>query len=82
MPERSSLCVDRFVGRAAELRRLEYAWRDADRGGGGGQDPAARGGVAELDVTTGCGGRSHGFTGPAERARASVRKAIKRDPHR
>jgi tetratricopeptide (TPR) repeat protein len=30
--ERSFLCVDRFVGRAAELRRLEYAWRDTARG--------------------------------------------------
>lgn len=34
--------------------------------------------AAELDVTTGLGGRSRAFTGPAERARTSVRKAIKR----
>lgn len=34
--------------------------------------------AAELDVTTGLGGRSRTFTGPAERARTSVRKAIKR----
>jgi tetratricopeptide (TPR) repeat protein len=34
--------------------------------------------AAELDVTTGLGGRGRSFTGPAERARTSVRKAIKR----
>ena len=34
--------------------------------------------AAELDATTGLGGRSRSFTGPAERARTSVRKAIKR----
>lgn len=34
--------------------------------------------AAELDVTTGLGGRNRSFTGPAERARTSVRKAIKR----
>jgi len=34
--------------------------------------------AAELDATTGLGGRGRAFTGPAERARTSVRKAIKR----
>lgn len=34
--------------------------------------------AAELDATTGLGGRGRTFAGPAERARTSVRKAIKR----
>jgi hypothetical protein len=34
--------------------------------------------AVELDATTGLGGRGRTFTGPAERARTSVRKAIKR----
>ncbi|MFI9383809.1 ATP-binding protein [Kutzneria sp. NPDC052558] len=34
--------------------------------------------AAELDATTGLGGRGRAFAGPAERARTSVRKAIKR----
>ena len=34
--------------------------------------------AAELARTTGLGGRDRGFAGPAERARTSVRKAIKR----
>jgi hypothetical protein len=34
--------------------------------------------TAELGRATGLGGRSRSFTGPAERARTAVRKALKR----
>jgi hypothetical protein len=82
-PTRQTVLDDR--ARAAYGRRakdlvdeLSMARRDADRCEVQRLEAELDALAAELDRATGLGARSRAFTGPGERARTAVRKAIKR----